>query len=151
MQNNDTIISVDEAIELLKTDTRTNPTVDTSYIAQRTHYLRDSSLFRIPLVTRDQNGRIVHNGNRFARVVTTREANILNYAIHDHYKELAGKELEDTADPDFVPVKSVDSTIKNDQVGEFSLKKGKKSKDIELNRGDTISTSPEGRNLTVGK
>ena len=149
-QPNDTenIITVEEAIELFKTDTRQNPTVDTKYIAQRTAYLRDSILFRIPLLAKTSDGKIVQTKSKFVRVVTSRDAHTLDYAIRDHYKELAHKELE--GDIDTVPTKSSDSTVKNDQVGEFKVTKGKKG-DMDLKPGDTISTPAEGAKLTVGK
>lgn len=92
-------ISVSEAIALLDTDTRTNPTVDDSELIRSVEFLHtnlrgNDMNFRIVKVKRDESGKIVRSGIVFAKVTNGREASELAWAIEDHYKKLSGKTID---------------------------------------------------------
>lgn len=113
------MLSVADAVALIKSDTRKDPKVDAFWIAKRRVHLTEICNFRIPLLTRLENGRIVRNGSVYAMVRGARDMTTLNYAIIDHYKEVSSSHTE--LDPDLtkVPVKAATTTI-NERTGNFS-------------------------------
>lgn len=90
-------LTVQEAIELIDTDTPQNPVVDNVRLVLGTEYLRtnlrgNTLNYTIHLVKRDEKtGKIVPNGVVYAQVASPRDANLLEYAITDHYKARSGK------------------------------------------------------------
>lgn len=93
-------LSVEEGIALINTDTRTNPVVDDVQLVKNIEYLRMNMRgaemnYTVHLVKRDETGKIVPNGKKWIVVSSPRDANLLEYAIMDHYKALSGKEAPD--------------------------------------------------------
>lgn len=98
MNRND-FLTVKEAIDLINTDTRTNPTVDDKRLVRGIEFLKANQRggemnYTIHLLKKDENGKIVPNGVKYAKVMSPREANELQYAIEDHYKSLSGKVVD---------------------------------------------------------
>ena len=99
MEKPSDFITVKEAIALIDTDTRTNPTVDDQELIRSVEFLHtnlrgNDMNFRIPKVKYDENKKIVPNGIVYAKVTNSREASELAWAIEDHYKKLSGKTID---------------------------------------------------------
>lgn len=96
--NTKDFLTVQEAIALIDEDTPTNPVVDNVQLVLGTEYLRTNMRgstmnYTIHLVKKDEKtGKIVPNGIKYAVVASSRDANLLEYAITDHYKARSGKE-----------------------------------------------------------
>lgn len=97
-------LTIPEAIDLINQDTPTNPVVDNVKLVLGTEYLRTNMRgstmnYTIHLVKRDEKtGKIVPNGVKYAVVASSRDANLLEYAITDHYKAKSGKDAPNPED-----------------------------------------------------
>lgn len=99
MEKPSQFLSVRDAIRLLDTDTRTNPTVNDTRLIQMVEYLHtnlrgNEMNFTIFKVKRDDSGKIVKDGHVVVRITNSREASELAWAIEDHYKKLSGKTID---------------------------------------------------------
>lgn len=90
-------ITVDEAIALIKINTRTNPTINHVKLVKALPYLRTNIRgdmnYTIHLLKKTERG-IVENGKKYVKIGSSRDANTLEYAITDHYKELSGRDID---------------------------------------------------------
>lgn len=141
-------LTVEEAIELINTDTRTNPTVDDVKLVKGIEYLRANQRggilnYTIHLVKRDEHGRIVSNGVKYAQVASSRDANTLEYAIVDHYKALSGK---DAPDPESMGLATFTTTMEEDSGYNPKPRRNTSSK---IKKGDDMKTGSGTQ--TVGK
>ena len=114
MQKNVTgkIISVDEAIEIIETDNRQNPVVDTVFLVNSLPYLRVNGNYTIKLLGRNADGKIVSKGSTFARITSDWELSKLKHAITEHYKENTRNHIE--INPDAIGVRSVTTAMDED-------------------------------------
>lgn len=98
--------SVDEAVELIKSDTRQNPVVDMDYIISRKKWIEANHNFRIPRVRRlkpeevyrTKRGKIVEYetiGEMNVAINTNFEKELLLKTINDKYRELVGHEYQE--------------------------------------------------------
>lgn len=93
------LLTVKEAIDLINSDTRTNPVVNNKELIKRSEYLahnfRGSQMnYTIFLEKRDKDGNIVPNGKKWVVITSRREQQELLYAITDHYKALSGRDVD---------------------------------------------------------
>lgn len=93
------ILTVKEAIDLINSDTRTNPVVNNAKLIRNVEFLRSNFRgggmnYTIFLEKRDASGKIVPNGVKFVSVNNKRERTELEYAITDHYKAVSGREVD---------------------------------------------------------
>lgn len=102
-------ITVEEAVKLIKSDTRDNAVVDTQYLVSHIDWIEEAHNFRIPLVrfsTKEEieairkrypgrrvNG-LTHVGSKNVTIMTAFDKELLKQTIRDHYKETAGREYE---------------------------------------------------------
>ena len=110
MQNNDLpvgCISVDEAIKLINSDTRTDAKVDTEFLLRNLPYLRPDGTYTIKKL-RTENGRLIEDGNTTAIVRTEYEKTILEHAIVEHYKKMTTRQ---DFDPDTIGLRSITTTV----------------------------------------
>lgn len=98
-------ITVDEACELIKSDTDEKPVVDMDYLAAHDNWIEVAHNFRIPKIRRlnkdeiyrNKRGKIVefeHTGDAYVYIATAFEAELLKKTIHDKFRELTGKEFQ---------------------------------------------------------
>lgn len=92
-------LSVKEAIDLINSDTPSNPTVDHVRLVKAKYFLdanqRGGEMnFNLFPVGRNAEGKIVPKPAIYARVSGPREANELKYAIEDHYTQISGKKID---------------------------------------------------------
>ena len=93
MQNNALpigFISVNDAIDLINSDTRANAKVDTAFLLRNLPYLRVDGNYTIKKL-RHENGRIVADGQEFVHISSEYERSILEHAITEHYRNVTGK------------------------------------------------------------
>ncbi len=102
-------ISIDDAVELIKSDTRENPVVDMDYLAAHKVWLDRNGPahnFRIPKIRmlkpeevyKTKRGKIVdyeHTGDVYVQINTAFENELLKKTIMDKYKELVGHEYKE--------------------------------------------------------
>lgn len=92
-------LTVKEAIDLINSDTPSNPTVDHVKLVKAKYYLdanqRGGEMnFNLFPVERNAEGKIVPKPAIYAKVAGPREANELKYAIEDHYVQISGKKID---------------------------------------------------------
>lgn len=128
MQNNNLspgFSSVDDAIALIKSDTRANPVVDMDYLISRKKWIETAHNFRIPKVRRlkpeevyrTKRGKIVEYetiGEVNVYIATNFDKELLLKTINDKYKELVGHEYRE------LTTKAV-STVADDAQGRAAV------------------------------
>lgn len=113
MDNNTSLpngfITPEEAVALIKSDTRSDAKVDTQWLVSHMEWIEEAHNFRIPLLrnaTKEEieemrknprlRGRVrstVSTGSVTVYVERAYHAEMLKEAIREHYKEMAGKEF----------------------------------------------------------
>ena len=98
-------VSIDDAVALIKSDTRANPVVDMDYIVSRIDWIDTNHNFRIPKVRRlkpedvyrSKRGKVIEyerTGSVNVEVVTSFDKELLKKTIRDKYRELVGHEYQ---------------------------------------------------------
>lgn len=87
-------ITIQQAIALIESDTRKDPVVDTQFLLNNIPYLKLGQNYNIKLLTRDDNGNIVENGNKYVQILSERDLVNLREAISDHYKNVTGRVVD---------------------------------------------------------
>lgn len=139
-------VSVDEAVELIKSDTRDDAKVDIEQMVASLKFLEEQHNFRIPLVrlaTKEdleefrkrypgkRHRGLVDLGSVNAVVRTSLEKYKLKAAIVEHFQELSGREFEEAL------VKSI-TTVNDQETGGGVMPR--KSKKSVAKVGDTIGS-----------
>jgi len=106
-------ISIEDAVELIESDKRDNPVVDTAFMLRGLPYLRVNGNYNIKLLKRDENGRIVENGSKFVQIASEWERAQLEHAIVEHYKKTSRDHRE--IDPATIGLASLTTTIDEDK------------------------------------
>ena len=82
-------VTVDQALEMINAETRENPNVDISRLAENIEYLAPRHNFTIFLIKRDKNGKIVPNGNKPIYIASDYEKTLVEHAIVTKFEELS--------------------------------------------------------------
>ena len=149
-------VKVDEAVELIKTDTRDNPVVDMDYLVSHVVWIETSHNFRIPKirrlapeeVRRTKRGKIIeyeNTGDVYVYIATNFEKELLKKTILDKFRELVGHEYKEAG------VKAR-STVADDAQGKAAVQPRNNTKPIAkegtiIGEGTTMDTN--GQNITV--
>lgn len=99
-------ISIDDAVALIKSDTRSNPVVDMDYVVSRINWIEVNHNFRIPRIRRlkpeevyrTKRGKTVeyqHIGDANVSILTSFDKELLKKTIRDKYRELVGHEYKE--------------------------------------------------------
>lgn len=99
-------ITVDEGVDLIKSDTRENPVVDMDWLISRKKWVEVAHNFRIPKIRRlkpdevyrNKRGRVIeyeHIGDANIYIATAFEKELVRKAIEDKYRELMGHEYKE--------------------------------------------------------
>lgn len=133
------ILTVKEAIDLINSDTRTNPVVNNAKLIRNVEFLKSNfrgggMLYTIFLVKRDKTGKIVPNGVKWAAVNNHRDQSDLEYAITDHYKAVSGRDV----DTESIGLMKQTTTI--DQKEGNVDGRARKNKESKLKKGDDLQT-----------
>ena len=147
--------TVDEAVALIKSDTKEHPAVDMDYIVNKTIWIETNHNFRIPLVKRlsrdeiykTRRGKIIeyeHTGDMYVCIATNFEKELLKKTIFDKFRELVGHEYREAG------VRAT-STVADDAQGRDAVRP-RSNKPIAkegaiIGGGETINSNGDG--LTV--
>ena len=104
-------ISVDAAIKLINSDTRSNAKVDIEFLLRNLPYLRPDGTYTIKKL-RTENGKLIPDGKTTAIVRTEYEKTILEHAIVEHYKKMTTRR---DFDPDTLGLRSITTTVDEDK------------------------------------
>lgn len=152
-------VSIDEAVALIKSDTRDDPVVDMDYLAAHKVWLDRNGPahnFRIPKIRRlaeneiykTKRGKYVyfeHTGDVYVQINTMFENELLKKTIMDKYKELVGHEYRELATRGI-------STVADDAEGRNAVtprvRKTTMAKEGDsIGSGEVITTNGEGMAL----
>lgn len=147
--------TIDDAVALIKSDTRENPVVDMDYIVNKTVWIETNHNFRIPKVRRlkpeevyrTKRGKTIeyeHTGDCYVYIATNFEKELLKKTILDKYRELVGHEYREAG-------LRATSTVADDAQGKDAVRP-RSNKPIAkegayIGGGETITSNGEG--LTV--
>lgn len=145
-------ISVDEAVALIKSDSRELPVVDIDYMMAHIKWLEVAHNFRIPKIRklapeeqkRDSRGRvhaIEHTGSVYVAITDNFEKELLKKTLNDKYYEFTHREYNE------LKTRGI-STVADDAEGMSAVKpRANKSNTKEgdaLGEGGEITTNGDG-------
>lgn len=86
-------IPVEDAIKLIRKDTRDDATVDLDFMVKNIHYIQDNKNFRIPLMKSDKK-KIAHRvGSVYVYIQTAYEKEALKQAIREMFKDRTNRDI----------------------------------------------------------
>lgn len=86
-------IPVEQAIALIRKDTRDDATVDLDFMVKNIHYIQDNKNFRIPLMKSDER-KIAHRvGSVYVYIQTAYEKEALKQTIREMFKERTNRDI----------------------------------------------------------
>lgn len=145
-------VPVDEACELIKSDTRQNPVVDMDYLVSKIKWIETAHNFRIPRIRRlapeevykTKRGKIVeyeHTGDVYIYIATNFEKELVRKTILDKFRELVGREYREN-------VVRGTSTVADDAEGRAAVRP-RANKPIakegqSIGSGDVINSNGDG-------
>lgn len=147
--------TIDDAVALIKSDTRENPVVDMDYIVNKTVWIETNHNFRIPKVRRlkpeevyrTKRGKVIeyeHIGDCYVYIATNFEKELLKKTILDKYRELVGHEYKEAG------VRAM-STVADDAQGRDAVQpranKPIAKEGAYIGSGETVTSN--GENLSV--
>lgn len=149
-------ISIEDACDLIKSDTRENPVVDMDYLSSHTVWIETNNTFRIPKVRklkpeevrRTRYGKVVDEekiGDVYVEVVTNYQKELLKKTILDKFRALTGREYQEAK------VKAR-STVADDAQGKAAVQPRNNNKPIAKEGaviGDGAIMDTNGQGLSV--
>lgn len=129
MQDNNNLapgfVTVDAAMELIKSDTRENPVVDMDYLVSRLKWVETAHNFRIPKIRRlkpeevhrTKRGKVIEYetiGNVYIYIANNFEKELVRKTILDKFRELVGHEYKEQT------IKAM-STVADDAQGKAAV------------------------------
>lgn len=135
--HNNQVISINEAIDLIKSDTRQDPVVDTVYLVNASaRFMRVGGNFTIKLLTRAKDGRIVENGSLFVPINSEWEKAQLQHVINEHYTETS--KTHKVVDPTKVGTKKMTS-VSDTSTGSITIPREVEDINTEsIKKGESI-------------
>lgn len=87
-------ISLEDAIMLIHSDTRSDAKVDTKWLVNHMPWIEENHNFRIPLLKTTSDKKVVPIGSKYVEVRSAYDREALKRAIRDHYRDMVGHEYE---------------------------------------------------------
>lgn len=109
MQNNNLpngFISIEEAIKLIESDTRSDAKVDTAFLLRNLPYLRVDGNYTIKKL-KHKDGKVVADGQTYVHISSEYDRAILQHAITEHYKNVTGR----IVDPETIGLRSLTTAV----------------------------------------
>ena len=103
-------ISVEDAISLIESDTRSNAKVDTAFLLRNLPYLRVDGNYTIKKL-KHENGKVVDAGEEFVHIFSDYKRSMLEHAIIEHYKMVTGRDI----DPESIGIKKLMTTVDDEK------------------------------------
>lgn len=116
-------ISVEEAIKLIESDTRSNAKVNTSFLLRNLPFLRVDGNYTIKKL-KHENGKVVDDGQAFVHIASDYQRAMLEHAIVEHYKQMTGREI----DPNTIGIRTMTTAVDDEENPGGRVVKNKKSK-----------------------
>lgn len=116
-------ISVDEAIKLIESDTRTNAKVDASFLLRNLPFLRVDGNYNIKKV-KHENGKVVEDGEAFVHIDSDYHRSMLEHVIVEHYKQSSGRDI----DPETIGIRRLSTEVDDEKNPQGRIVTNKKSK-----------------------
>ena len=144
--------TIDDAVALIKSDTRENPVVDMDYIVNKAVWIETNHNFRIPKIRRlkpeevyrTKRGKTIEYeniGDCYVYIATNFEKELLKKTIYDKYRELVGREYQEAG------VRAM-STVADDAQGKEAVQpranKPIAKEGAYSGGGETINSNGEG-------
>lgn len=134
-------ISIQEAVTLINSDTRSDAKVDTKWLVSHIDWIEEAHNFRIPLMKTTSDKKVVKIGSKYVEIRDAYDRETMKRAIRDHYRDMVGHEYE-------APKVRAVSSVVDDEVAAGA--RPRKSKSIAkegqtIGTGETITTN--GANL----
>lgn len=131
-------ITIEDAVKLIQSDTRSDAKVDTSWLVKHIDWVEEAHNFRIPLMKTTSDKKVVSVGSKYVAVTTSYEKEVLKKAIRDHYRDMVGREYA-------APVTKAVSTVADEEQTGGNVRP-RKSKSIAkegavIGTGETIKTN----------
>ena len=103
-------ISVEDAISLIESDTRSNAKVDTAFLLRNLPYLRVDGNYTIKKL-KHKDGKVVEAGETFVHIFSDYQRSMLEHAIVEHYKLVTGRDI----DPASIGVRKLMTTVDDEK------------------------------------
>lgn len=116
-------ISIEEAIKLIESDTRSNAKVDTAFLLRNLPFLRVDGNYTIKKL-KHENGKVVENGEAFVQIDSDYHRAMLEHAIVEHYKLVTGHDI----DPEQIGIKKLATTVDDEKNPQGRITRNKNSK-----------------------
>ena len=116
-------ISVEDAIKLIESDTRTNATVDADFLFRNIPFLRVDGNYTIRKL-KHENGKVVEDGETFVHIDSDYHRAMLEHCIVEHYKQATGRDI----DPSQIGIKRLSTTVDDEQNPQGRITRNKSSK-----------------------
>lgn len=136
-------ISIDDAVALINSDTRSDAKVDTQWLANHIDWIEEAHNFNIPLVKPDPKSKrgITVVGWKTVQIMNAYDREVMKRCIRNHFRDMAGHEYNAPA------VRAV-SSVADDEVS--TGVRPRRAKPIAkegqtIGTGETITTN--GANL----
>lgn len=146
-------ITVEDAVELIKSDTRENPVVDMDYLVAHIVWIEANHNFRIPKIRRlspeevrkTKRGKVIEYeniGDAYVYLATNYEKEFLKKTILDKFKELVGREYKEAG-------VRARSTVADDAQGKAAVQPRNNAKPIAkegavIGGGEVVNSNGEG-------
>lgn len=155
--------TIDEAVKLIQSDTRSKPVVDLNYLIHHLNWIETGRNFRIPkmrrltkaeMESREQNRRassfyapvseFESNGNMYVYIETNYDKELLRKVIREKFRELAGHEFDEA-------LGRATSTVADDAQGAGAVRPRSVKPNTELGAsigsGATVESNGDGLNV----
>lgn len=149
-------ISIEEAVELINSDSREEAKVDIKWLVGHVDWIEEAHNFRIPLArqaTKEEYTKfisnhpaakfdgLIHLGSKFVQIMNSYDKEVMKKAIRDHYRDLVGHEYQAQN------VRAVSSVADDTVAGGVRPRKSKPiaKEGAVIGTGETITTN--GANL----
>lgn len=116
-------ITVEEAIKLIESDTRSNAKVDISFLLRNLPFLRVDGNYTIKKL-KHEKGKVVPGGEAFVHIDSDYRRAMLEHAIVEHYKQSTGRDI----DPESIGLKKLTTAVDDEENPAGRVIKNKKSK-----------------------
>ena len=146
-------ISVEDAVDLIKSDTREKPVVDMDYLVSHIVWIETNHNFRIPKIKRldpedvyrTKRGKMVEYenvGNVYVYIATNFDKELLKKTILDKFRELVGHEYKEAG-------VRARSTVADDAQGKAAVQPRNNTKPIAkegaiIGGGEVITSNGDG-------
>lgn len=114
-------ISIEDAIKLIESDTRSNAKVDTAFLLRNLPYLRVDGNYTIKKL-KHKDGKVVPDGQTYVQIATEYERAILQHAITEHYKNVTGRII----DPETIGLRSMSTAVDDEKNPSARITKNEK-------------------------